>query len=141
MNELKREIQEAKKLHLSWRTRLFIFIIGAPTVFLFGIYGRLELAMPLIIIVGMHGLVIYFKWKLRQHAWFWIAMAVSAALHVPLILFVPWHTRWVPALALTVIATADFCLILWILLVVERLIEGRRLLKDVGGSRGFQPPE
>jgi sugar lactone lactonase YvrE len=40
MNELKHEIQEAKKLHLSWRTRLFIFIVGAPTVFLFGIYGR-----------------------------------------------------------------------------------------------------
>ncbi len=38
MNELKREIQEAKKLHLSWRTRLFIFIIGAPTVFLFAVY-------------------------------------------------------------------------------------------------------
>ena len=47
MNELKREIQEAKKLHLSWQTRLFIFIVGAPTVFLFGIYGRLELAMQI----------------------------------------------------------------------------------------------
>ncbi|MFI5115774.1 MAG: hypothetical protein ACHP8B_03655 [Terriglobales bacterium] len=124
MNELKREIQEAKELHLSWRTRLFIFIVGAPTVFLFGIYGRLELAMPLIIIIGMHGLVILFKWKLRRQTWFWIAMTVSAALHVPLILFVPWHTRWVPALALAVIASADFCLILWILLVVERLMGG-----------------
>jgi hypothetical protein len=124
MNELKRESQEAKKLHLSWRTRYFIFIVGTPTVFLFGIYGRLELAMPLIIIIGMHGLVILFKWKLRWHTWFWIAMTVSAALHVPLILFVPWHTRWVPALALAVIASADFCLILWILLVVERLMGG-----------------
>jgi MFS superfamily sulfate permease-like transporter len=93
-------------------------------VFLFGIYGRLELAMPLIIIIGMHGLVILFKWKLRRHKWFWIAMTVSAALHVPLILFVPWHTRWVPALALAVIASADFCLILWILLVIERLMGG-----------------
>jgi len=123
MNELKREIREAKKLHLSWRTRLFIFIVGAPTVFLFAIYGRLELAMPLIIIIGMHFLVIYFKWKLRRHTWFWIAMTVSAALHVPLILFVPWHTRWVAAPALAVIATADFCLILWILILVEEFME------------------
>jgi hypothetical protein len=127
INDLKREIQEAKKLHLSWGTRLLIFTVGAPTVFLFGIYGRLELAMPLIVIIGMHGLVIYFKWKLRRHAWFWIAMTVSAALHVPLILFVPWHTRWVPGPALAVIATADFCLILWILDVVGKLAERSKL--------------
>jgi hypothetical protein len=49
-----------------------------------------------------------FKSKLRRQAWFWIAMTVSAALHVPLILFVPWTARWVPALAITVGATADF---------------------------------
>ena len=29
------------------------------------------------------------KWKLRRHAWFWGTMAILAALHVPLILFVP----------------------------------------------------
>jgi hypothetical protein len=86
------------------------------------VYGRLELAMPLMIIIGMHGLVILFKWKLRRQAWFWIAMTVSAALHVPLILFVPWTTRWVPALAITVGATADFFLILWILLVVGKFM-------------------
>jgi hypothetical protein len=124
MNELKREIQEAKKLHLSWRTRLFIFIIGVPTTFLFARHGRLELALPLMIIIGVLGLVFLFKWKLRRQAWFWIAMVVIAALHVPLILFVPWTTSWVPALAITVIASADFCLILSILLVVERLMGG-----------------
>ena len=122
MNELKLEIQEAKKLHLSWRTRLFIFIVGAPAVFLFAVYGRLELAMPLMIIIGMHGLVILFKWKLRRHAWFWIAMMVSAALHVPVILFAPWTARWVTALAITVGATADFFLILWVLLVVGKFM-------------------
>lgn len=122
MNELKREIKEAKKLHLSWRTRLFIFIVGAPTVFLFGIYGRLELTMPLIIILGMHSLVIDFKWKLRHHTWFWIAMSVSVALHVPLILYVHWTTRWVPALALSVVASVDFCLILWIVLVIRKFM-------------------
>ena len=64
------------------------------------------------------------KWKLRRQTWFWIAITVSAALHVPLILFVPWTTRWVPALAVMVGAMADFFLILWILLVVEKFMEG-----------------
>jgi hypothetical protein len=122
MNELKREIQEAKKLHLSWRTRLLIFIIGAPTTFLFALYGRLELALPLMIIIGVLGLVILFKWRLRRHAWFWTTMIVIAALHVPLILFGPWTTRWIPALAIAVIASSDFCLILWILLLVGKLM-------------------
>jgi hypothetical protein len=124
MNELKREIKEAKKLRLSWRTKVFIFVLGAPMTFLFALYGRLELALPLMIIVGVLGLVILFKWKLRRHGWFWISIVVIAALHVPLILFVPWTTRWVPALVITVIASADFCLILWILLIVEGLMGG-----------------
>ncbi len=125
MNELKHEIQEAKKLHLSWRTRLLIFIIGAPTTFMFALYGRLELALPLMIITGVLGLVILFKWKWRQHAWFWTTMTVVAAFHIPLILFVPWTTKWVPAVAITVIATADFFLILWVLLIVEKLVGNR----------------
>jgi hypothetical protein len=142
-NELKREIKEAKRLHLSWRTRLLIFIIGAPTTFLFALYERrsahkkdltgptlLEmdgysgLALPLMIIVGVLSLVILSKWKLKRHAWFWITMTVVAALHVPIILFVPWTTRWVPALAITVIASADFCLILWVLSVVGKFVDG-----------------
>jgi hypothetical protein len=133
MNELKSEIQEAKKLHLSWRTRLYIFIIGAPTTFLFALYGRLDLALPLMVIIGVLGLVILFKWKLRRHAWFWIAMLVIAALHVPLILFVPWTTRWVPALAITVIASADFCLILWIISIIGKVVE-RSKSPDIGDS-------
>lgn len=124
MSALKREIQEAKKLHLPWRTRLLIFILAAPTTFLFALYGRLELALPLMISIGVLGFVIFFKRKLRHDRWFWVAMAVIALLHLCLILFVPWTTRWVPALAISVIASADFCLILWILHVVERLIAG-----------------
>ncbi|HEY7354589.1 MAG TPA: hypothetical protein VH596_17605 [Terriglobales bacterium] len=135
MNELKLEIEQAKKLHLSWRTRLFILIVGAPTVFLFAVYGRLELAMPLMIIVGMHGLVILFKWKLRRQVWFWIAMTVSAALHVRLILFIPWTTRWVPAVVITVGATADFFLILWILLVIGKFMGEPRAGETPTGSR------
>ncbi len=114
-NDVRGEIKAARKLHLSWRTKLFIFIVGAPMTFLFALYGRLELALPLMNTIGVLGLMIVLKWKLRAHAWFWITMAVIAALHVPLILFVPWGTKWFPALAIAVIDSLDFCLILWIL--------------------------
>ena len=122
MKEIQREINDAKKLHLSWRTKLFIIVIGAPMTFLFALYGRLELALPLMNIIGVLGLMILFKWRLRKQAWFWVTMVLIAALHVPLILFVPWRTRWVPALAIAVIDSADFCLILWILASVGKFM-------------------
>ena len=89
---------------------------------MFALYGKLELALPLINILGVLGLIIFFKWKLRRRAWFWVTMAVIAALHVPLILFVPWTTAWVPALAIAAIDSADFVLILWVLLLVGKLV-------------------
>ena len=124
INELKREIQEAKTLRLSWRTKLFIFIVGAPTTFLFALYGRLEMVWPLAITIGMIGIVIRFKWRLRRQTWFWVTMAVIAVVHVLWVLFVPWTTKWIPVFVYIGIATADFVLILWILLVVEKFMEG-----------------
>jgi len=53
-------------------------------------------------------------------------MTVIVALHVPLILFVPWGTRWVPALAIAAIDSLDFCLVLWILSFVGNLVGGQR---------------
>ena len=124
IDEVKREIQEAKKLRLSWRTKLLIFIVGAPTTFLFALYGRLEMVWPLAITIGMIGMVIRFKWKLRRQTWFWVTMAVIAVLHVLWVLFVPWTTKWIPVFVYIGIATADFVLILWILLVVEKFMGG-----------------
>ena len=123
MNELKREIQEAKKLRLSWRTQLLMVVIGTPTFFLYLIHGgRLELFWPLAISIGVIGIVIRFKWKLRRQTWFWVTVAVIAVLHVLWVLFVPWTTKWIPVFVYIGIATADFVLILWILLVVEKFM-------------------
>ena len=79
IDEVKCEIREAKKLRLSWRTKLLIILIGAPITFLFALYGKLQLALPLMNVVGVLGLMILFKWKLRKQAWFWITMTVIAA--------------------------------------------------------------
>ena len=125
MNELKREIHEAKKLRLSWRTQLLMVVIGTPTLFLYLVYGgRLERVWPFMLTFGVLGIVIRFKWKLRRQTWFWVTMAVIAVIHVLWVLFVPWTTKWIPAFVYIGIATADFVLILWILLVVERLVGG-----------------
>lgn len=133
INELKHEIQEAKKLRLSWRTKLFIFIVGAPTTFLFALYGRLEMVWPLAITIGMIGILIRFKWRLRRQTWFWVTMAMIAVVHVLWVLFVPWTTKWIPVFVYIGIATADFILILWILLVVEKFM-GKQKTTESGDS-------
>ena len=68
------------------------------------------------------GFMLVLKRKLWRHPWFWGTMAVIVVLHVPLILFVPWTTRWVPALVIAVVDSLDFCLILWILAVVGKFM-------------------
>jgi len=54
------------------------------------------------------------------------AMAVLAALHIPLILFVPWTTKWVPALAIAAIGSADVTMMLAMVAVIGRFMEGRK---------------
>lgn len=134
-HELKREIQEAKKLRrLSWRTKLLMVVIGTPMFFLYLIHGgRLELFWPSVLTVIVLGVVIRFKWKLRKQAWFWAAMAVIAVLHILWVLFVPWTTKWIPVFVYIGLATADFVLILWILLVVEKFM-GKQKTTESGDS-------
>jgi hypothetical protein len=124
-NDVKNDIKAAKKMpRLPWWGVLCIIIGGLPVVWLFDHFGRLNLFLPTFNSIAVLGLMLALKRKLWPHAWFWITMTVIVALHVPLILFVPWGTRWVPALAIAAIDSLDFCLILWVLSFVGNLMGG-----------------
>ena len=116
---------------LSWRTKLLMVVVGTPTFFLYLIHGgRLELFWPSMLTVIVLGVVIRFKWKLRRETWFWVTMAVIAVLHALWVLFVPWTTKWIPVFVYIGIATVDFVLILWILLVVEKFMGGTKATEN-----------
>jgi len=125
-NEVKSDIKAAKKMRLPWWAVLCLLVVGMPFPWLFDHFGRLNLMLPIWNSVAVLGFLLALKRKLWRRAWFWITMTVIAALHVPLILFVPWGTRWIPALAIAAIDSVDFCLILWILSLVGKLVEGPR---------------
>jgi len=76
--------------------------------------------------MAMFGVAIAMRWKLRRHIWFWITMTVIAALHIPLILFVPWTTKWVPAIVIIPIGIADLYAMLAILAVVGKFAGSAR---------------
>lgn len=121
--EVEAEIKAARKIWLPRWGVLCIIICTLPIYWLFDHFGRLNLALPTLICIGMLGLALTVKWKLRRRLWFWITMAVFAALHVLLIFSVPWTIKWVPALAIAAIGSADLIAMVAILSVVEKFMQ------------------
>jgi len=122
--DIKDDVGAAQKLRLpGWGV---VCLIGGalPLYWLFDHFGKLNIALPTLNCVATILLVVALKWRLRQHAWFWITMSVVAALHVPLILFVPWSTRWVPALAIAAVDSADLIVMLAVLAFIGKLFDG-----------------
>ena len=123
IQDIKNDIIEAKKIRLPW-WGLLCWMAGCGLIeWLLIDLGRFDLGLPALNSTAVVGFTIALKRKLWRHAWFWGTMAVIAALHVPLVLFVPWTSKWVPALVIAVIDSADCCLILWMLAVVGEFME------------------
>ena len=120
--DLKNDLEAAKKIRLPWWVLLPGVVVAAFSAALFDHFGKLYLVLPVLNSIAVLAFLVALKWKLRTRMWFWITMLIFAALHVPLILFIPWTTKWVPALAIAAIDSADFCVILWVLLVVGRFM-------------------
>ena len=121
--EVKDDIKAAKKLRLPWWGKVWGIVISTLCAWLFYHFGRLDLALPAMNTVAVLGVMVVLKWRLRRHAWFWITMTAIAALHIPLILFVPWGSGWVPALLIAAIDSVDFCLIIWVLSFIGKLVQ------------------
>ena len=96
-------------------------IIVSPLIPLFDHLGRPELERPVPMALGMILITIKVCRDIRGRWWFWVTMAAVAALHVPLILYIPWTTKWVPAVAILPICIADLLVILGIVSLAERL--------------------
>ena len=122
-NGIKDDIKAARKIWLPWWAVLCGIAVATLAAWLFDHFGRLNQMLPTWNCIAVLGFAIAVKWKLRRHAWFWATMATVAALHVALILFVPWTTTWVPAIAIAAIDSADLIVILVILSVVGKFMD------------------
>ena len=124
IDDIRRDIQTARKMRPSRWLVLTWMAFCLPVILLFEHFGRLNMALPVLNFIAVFGFLIALKWGLRRRIWFWAILIVLAAVHVELILFIPWTNSWVPALLIAVIDSADFCLIVWIVAALGRLMEG-----------------
>lgn len=118
--------KEDKQLRLPWWGVLCVIAGTILLGLLFLEFGRLDLARPSLITAAIMVLAIIMRWKLKRHVWFWITMVILAGLHIPLILFVPWTTKWIPAFVTIPIGIADLYLVLWILSAVGRFMADQK---------------
>jgi hypothetical protein len=65
-------------------------------------------------------LAIRIRWELRGQIWFWGVIVFLLILHVPLILFVPWPSRWIPAIGILPIGVLDCLIFLGAIWLVEK---------------------
>jgi hypothetical protein len=121
---VKNDITEAKKIWLPWPAVFCLFVLALLLRGMLKDSGLLYLYRPIGNGVLVFGFLFYLKWRLRRHAWFWATMAAAVALHVLLILFVPWTNTWVPALMTACVDSLDICLVFWILGIVEEFAGG-----------------
>jgi len=57
-------------------------------------------------------------------------MALLAAIHVPVVLFLPWTTKWIPAFASAPLGMADLYGILLIIGALDHRVDRRTALPD-----------
>src|ERR1700722_14875239 len=107
-------------MRLPWWGVLCVILGTVLLAFFFVSFGRYDLARPSLISVAMVALATAMRWKLRKRMWFWITITIVAALHLPLILLVPWTTKWIPAVLIAPFGIADLYAMLAILSIVGK---------------------
>jgi hypothetical protein len=115
---------EDRQMRLPWWGVLCVMVGTALVALLFVYFRRFDLARPSIISAAMVAIAVALRWKLRRHVWFWVTMTFLAALHLPLILFIPWTTKWIPAVVIVPVGIADLYAMLWVLSVVGDFVQG-----------------
>ena len=123
--DVTKDIKAAQKLWLPWWAVAALMVVSLPILLLFDHFRMLKVSMPIFASVLALGLVIYIKREHIREPWFWATMMVLVALHVAVVLSVPWTSKWVPASVWAGASSLDFCLMLWVVAAVGRWL-GRR---------------
>jgi hypothetical protein len=116
--------------------RLWGAVLGIaflPMIPLLDHIGRFELVYPVICSVAAIGMTIRGYWESLGKLWFWGTITIIAALHLFMILRVPWKAGRVPVQFLIPICIVDFAIVLGIVGLVEKVFDPSVLPKAPPG--------
>jgi len=90
MDELMAENEEEKSTPSSTTETVIPYIIAAPLVIYFYYRGDTGRALVSGVAGAVLIFVIQYRWNLRKFWWFWVTVAIIAAINIALIILVPW---------------------------------------------------
>lgn len=110
---------------LTKKWAVLAMLLATPVFFLFAYLGDAGRGRAAAVSVGVIILAARARWDLRREVWYWTAIAVVAACHIPLLLFVSWTEKNYPGYALLPIAVLDFAAIYGAIKLVEKAARAR----------------
>lgn len=114
--------EKAVRLNRNSLWALAGMILTSPLFFFFVERGDAATGRAAWVCAGIFFIAAKMRWQFRSTAWFWITLTGLLALHVPLILYVPWTNGWIPAVAILPIGALDLAIILGSIALVQRMM-------------------
>lgn|ERR1035441_8353576 len=114
-------------MHKDSQLKTFLFALAAvaaasPVIPLLGYLGRPELERPAFYATATLAVAVEVCRDLRRRLWFWVSIVLLAALHVPLVMLLPWRAGWVPAPIILMFVVLDLIVMLTIIGFIEKLM-------------------
>jgi hypothetical protein len=99
---------------------IVVMALTSPLFFVFDQIGKPGTGRAAWICAGMFLVAIKVRWELRNRLWFWSTIVALLALHIPLILYLPWTSRWIPAVGIFALGVVDCAIILGCIALIEK---------------------
>jgi hypothetical protein len=110
---------------LTRKSALVIALCSSPFFFIFAYFGDLGKGRTAAICAFAIITAVWYYWDLRRHVWFWFTVAIVIALHVPLVLFVPWTDTKYPGVVLLPFALLDYGIVYGCIKLAEMMMTKR----------------
>jgi hypothetical protein len=98
-------------------------ICTSPLYILFVYFGDSGRGRAAWVSVGMIALAVRLVWDLNKRVWFWVTIAIIVAIHVPVILFIPWGDQNLSYVALLPLGLLDLAITYGTIRLVENIVE------------------
>jgi len=102
---------------------LVVILCMVPIFFAFVVLGDPGKGRAAAVSFGVVMVAIRTCWRMRKHLWFWVTAGILIALHVLLVLLIPWSDKSYPGLTLMPIGFADFLIMYGCFRLVEKLMK------------------